>query len=46
MHTSRTIVTAGKRVAAKIPAYCSEVYHFGIKKEFRCQGRWTVCDNY
>jgi hypothetical protein len=34
MHTSRTIVTAGKRVAAKIPAYCSEVYHFGIKKDF------------
>lgn len=29
---SRTIVTAGKRVAAKIPAYCTEVYHFGIKK--------------
>jgi hypothetical protein len=34
MHTSRTIVTAGKRVAAKVPAYCSEVYHFGIKKSF------------
>lgn len=32
MATSRTIVTAGKRVAAKIPAYCSEVYHFGIEK--------------
>jgi hypothetical protein len=30
--TSRTIVTAGKRVAAKIPAYCTEVYHFDIKK--------------
>lgn len=29
---SRTIVTAGKRVAAKIPAYCSEVYHFDIEK--------------
>ena len=29
---SRTIVTAGKRVAAKIPAYCSEVYHFGVEK--------------
>ncbi len=29
---SRTIVTAGKRVAAKIPAYCTEVYHFGVKK--------------
>lgn len=31
---SRTIVTAGKRVAPKIPAYCGEVYHFGIKKGF------------
>lgn len=30
-HTSRTIVTAGKRVAAKLPAYCTEVYHFDIK---------------
>lgn len=29
---SRTIVTAGKRVAAKIPAYCTEVYHHGIEK--------------
>jgi hypothetical protein len=27
-HFSRTIVTAGKRIAAKIPAYCEEVYHF------------------
>lgn len=33
-HISRTIVTAGKRVAAKIPAYCSEVYHFNIDKGF------------
>jgi hypothetical protein len=31
-HISRTIVTAGKKVAAKIPAYCGEVYHFNIKK--------------
>jgi len=33
-HVSRTIVTAGKRVAAKIPAYCGEVYHFNIKRGF------------
>jgi hypothetical protein len=33
-HNSRTIVTAGKRVAAKIPAYCTEVYHFNIEKGF------------
>ena len=33
-HISRTIVTAGKRVAVKIPAYCTEVYHFDVKKGF------------
>jgi len=31
-HISRTIITAGKKVAPKIPAYCGEVYHFNIKK--------------
>lgn len=31
-HVSHTIVTAGKKVAPKIPAYCGEVYHFNIKK--------------
>lgn len=29
---SRTIVTAGKRIAPKIPAYCEEVYHFNISR--------------
>lgn len=33
-HISRTIVTAGKKVAAKLPAYCDEVYHFNIGKSF------------
>ena len=33
-HISRQIVTAGKNVAAKIPAYCGEVYHFNIKTGF------------
>jgi len=33
-HISRSIVTAGNKVAAKIPAYCGEVYHFNIKKGF------------
>jgi len=33
-HISRQIVTAGKNVAAKIPAYCGEVYHFNIKSGF------------
>jgi len=33
-HISRQIVTAGKNVAAKIPAYCGEIYHFNIKKGF------------
>jgi hypothetical protein len=31
-HVSRTIVTAGKKIAAKLPAICEEVYHFNIKK--------------
>jgi hypothetical protein len=31
-HMARTIVTAGKRVAPQIPAYCNEVYHFNIEK--------------
>lgn len=30
-HVSRTIVTAAKKIAAKIPAYCDEVYHFNLK---------------
>jgi hypothetical protein len=37
-HVSRTIVTAAKKNAAKIPAYCSEVYHFNIKKGFDAAG--------
>lgn len=30
VNVSRTIVTAGKKPAAKLPAYCDEVYHFGV----------------
>jgi hypothetical protein len=33
-HVSRSIVTAAKRVAAKLPAYCGEVYHFNIERGF------------
>src|SRR5574339_162978 len=33
-HVSRQIVTAGKKVAPKIPAYCGEVYHFNLDKDF------------
>lgn len=33
-HMSRVIVTAAKKIAAKIPAYCDEVYHFNIKTGF------------
>ncbi len=33
-HVSRTIVTAGKRISIKIPAYCEEVYHFDIETGF------------
>lgn len=33
-HMSRLIVTAGKGIAQKIPAYCSEIYHFNIETGF------------
>jgi hypothetical protein len=33
-HMSRTLVTAGKGIAQKIPAYCGEVYHFNIETGF------------
>ena len=29
-HMARVLVTAGKSIAQKIPAYCSEIYHFNI----------------
>lgn len=31
MNISRVLVTAGKKPAAKIPAYCDETYHFGYE---------------
>jgi hypothetical protein len=30
-HMSRMLVTAGKGIAQKIPAYCSEIYHFNVE---------------
>lgn len=30
-HFARIIVTGGKIISAKIPAYCGEVYHFGVE---------------
>lgn len=42
-HISRSIVTAGKGIAAKIPAYCSEVYHFNIEGGgLTGDGRYTL----
>lgn len=32
-HFSRVIVTGGQTISAKIPAYCSEVYHFNIEPD-------------
>jgi hypothetical protein len=32
INVSRTIVTAGKGPAAKIPAYCDETYHFSVER--------------
>lgn len=44
MTVSSTIVTAAKKNAAKIPAYCSEVYHFGIKRALvEGQGGKLLC---
>ena len=37
-HISRQIVTAAKKVAVKIPAYCEEVYHFNIDRGFEAGG--------
>jgi len=31
-HISRSLVTAGKKIAAKIPAYSDEIYHFNIEE--------------
>jgi len=33
-HMARILLTAGKGIAQKIPAYCSEIYHFNIEKGF------------
>jgi hypothetical protein len=43
-HVSRTIITAGKKIAPKIPAYCGEVYHFNIKKGFSAdeEGKYSL----
>jgi hypothetical protein len=43
-HVSRTIITAGKKIAPKIPAYCGEVYHFNIKKGFGAdeEGKYSL----
>ncbi len=43
-HMSRIIVTAAKKVAAKIPAVCDEVYHFNIKSSIDVDkgGDYTV----
>jgi len=34
-HVSRTIVTGAKKIAAKIPGNCHEVYHFNMKGDFQ-----------
>lgn len=33
VNVSRVIVTAGKKPAAKIPAYCDETYHFNVEAD-------------
>jgi len=41
---SRTIVTAAKKVAKKIPAYCEETYHFNIDRGFdtKSEGSYAI----
>jgi hypothetical protein len=41
-HMSRTLVTAGKGIAQKIPAYCPEVYHFNISSNFTGGGQYAL----
>lgn len=41
-HMARLLVTAGKAIAQKIPAYCSEVYHFNIKTTLDGGGKYAL----
>jgi hypothetical protein len=41
-HMSRTLVTGGKKAAAKVPAYFSEVYHFQVKKDLSGGGTYEA----
>jgi hypothetical protein len=43
-HMSRLIVTGGKKIAAKMPAYCTEIYHFNIEGGFEVGkgGSYTI----
>jgi hypothetical protein len=42
-HISRSIVTAAKKTAAKIPGYCGEIYHFNIKRDITGAGGKYTC---
>lgn len=42
-HFSRIIVTGGKIISAKIPAYCSEVYHHNIDKAIDVSQEGDYC---
>jgi len=41
-HMSRTIVTGAKKMSAKIPGYCHEVYHFNMKGNFTEDKLYTI----
>lgn len=34
VHVARSIVTGGKKIGAKMPAYAVEIYHFNLKSDF------------
>lgn len=41
-HISRSIVTASKKTAFKIPAYCGEIYHFNMKRDINGKGEYSL----
>lgn len=41
--TSRQLLTAGKKIAAKLPAYFDEIYHFDSQSDFGGSGQKFYC---
>jgi AAA domain len=41
-NVARTIVTGGRKIAAKMPGYCHEIYHFFMKGEFNNEKQYAI----